>query len=346
MSQNQMRGVHFNGSINLSSTSAVFNNVPRLLPQRLRRIPDGETGKRDYFISWQLENFSAAPEIVIVMDFENQKFDFGPPSLSSSEVATSLAKLGEINARYHEHALESYDIFRQKKAEGIIPKDVRFQVCIPGLVNVMSLITTPFKRAIEPLYEKALLHSLQVIQDSIPHSELAVQVDVAIEIAALENVPFWPIYIPEPLLEGIITRLARFSNHVAEGVELGFHLCYGDLFHRHFIEPRDLGLLVQVSNELRRNITRPIQWIHMPVPKDRKDAKYFEPLKGLEWKVPELYLGLVHPFDEEGTAERIEAAKVVVEEFGVATECGMGRMGKEEFATVMEILRAISGSAV
>jgi hypothetical protein len=41
----------------------------------------------------------------------------------------------------------------------------------------------------------------------------------------------------------------------------------------------------------------------------------------------ELYLGLVHPNDEEGTKRRIRAVGEAGVEmtFGVATECGLGR---------------------
>jgi hypothetical protein len=57
---------------------------------------------------------------------------------------------------------------------------------------------------------------------------------------------------------------------------------------------------------------------------DRDDA-YFAPLAGL--RVPletAVFLGLAHPVDGvEGAKRRMAAAKKVVGEFGVATECGL-----------------------
>jgi len=74
-------------------------------------------------------------------------------------------------------------------------------------------------------------------------------------------------------------------------------------------------------------VGRPIQWIHLPVPRDRHDVAYFEPLRDVELPSgTELYLGLVHETGgEEATRRRIDAASAVVPRFGVATECGLGR---------------------
>ncbi len=33
-------------------------------------------------------------------------------------------------------------------------------------------------------------------------------------------------------------------------VELGYHLCYGDAAHRHFVQPPDTALLTRVGNAL------------------------------------------------------------------------------------------------
>ncbi|KAF2194067.1 hypothetical protein K469DRAFT_689125 [Zopfia rhizophila CBS 207.26] len=101
----------------------------------------------------------------------------------------------------------------------------------------------------------------------------------------------------------------------------------------------------------------------MPVSKYHEDETYYAPLKGfgagregrefeskyfarqedLGRRPPELYLGLVHPDDEEGTRERVERAKEVLgsREFGVVPECGMGRM-PEEFVSIMSILKNVS----
>ena len=79
----------------------------------------------------------------------------------------------------------------------------------------------------------------------------------------------------------IIDRLVRLANAVPEGVELGYHLCYGDFNHKHIVEPEDMELMVRISNKLSRQIGRPMDWIHMPVPRERFDDAFFAALKNL-----------------------------------------------------------------
>jgi hypothetical protein len=339
----QPRGVHFVGSINLPTTSEVFDQIPAALGQHLQRLPDGETGKRDYFVRWQVVGaFSAAPEVVSKRDSTGNVLP-EEGIISKEQIAAAVEKLGSLTTEFDTHALASYALFASAKAAGDIPSHIRFQVSLPGIINVIIGLSPSYRLAIEPLYEAALLHSLSIIQSSIPHNELAIQIDVAVEIGLLETAPGWVPWF-SPVFSGIIDRLSRFADYVAQDVELGFHLCYGDIGHVHFVQPQDLGLLVEVANALHQSIKHPIQWLHVPVPKDRKDTAFFAPLKELEWQVPELYLGCVHAGDEEGTKERIAIAKQVLghANFGVATECGLGRTPKEELGSILNILRAVS----
>jgi len=143
-----------------------------------------------------------------------------------------------------------------------------------------------------------------------------------------------------------VERILKLCHAADEGVELGFHLCYGDAGHQHFIEPEDSAVLVKMANAISKGVNRDVNWIHMPVPKDRVDEAYYAPLKELNLrKETELYLGLVHGGDLEGTWKRIEIAAKVVEIFGVTSECGMGRMSKDEFDSVLEILATVTAES-
>ena len=104
---------------------------------------------------------------------------------------------------------------------------------------------------------------------------------MALEFAYLEGVVSPPLWF-SPAKEGLVDRALKLAAAGDEGVQLGFHLCYGDVGHRHFIEPRDTALLVEVANMIFRGVERHVNWFHMPVPKSRVDAGYFEPLKGLQ----------------------------------------------------------------
>ena len=92
--------------------------------------------------------------------------------------------------------------------------------------------------------------------------------------------------------------LIDLANHVPADIDLLFHFCYGDSNHRHVVEPTDMATWSSSPTVSARQIKRPIQLIHMPVPRNRADDAYFEPLRKLKLR-PEtqLCLGLVHHTD-------------------------------------------------
>lgn len=158
-----------------------------------------------------------------------------------------------------------------------------------------------------------------------------------------------PPYISDawfsPVKEGIIERAVRMMKCIDNDVPIGVHLCYGDCGHVHFLQPENMKLMVELANEMSTAVGRNFDWIHMPVPKDRVDDAYFEPLKDLKLGTDaELVLGLAHPGDLEGTKKRIEVAGKFAETFAVSTECGMGRMKDGEFEDALQVLAAVTSA--
>lgn len=342
MATSQPRGVHLLGSVCLPSAEDVFRKSVELLPGRLRRIPDGETQHRQNFTYFQRDVFKAAPQVLKAYDATYNVIPVDPVP-SEEEIEQTVKSLPKLHTGYDQYAIESYQLFTKLRKEGVIPQGIKFQVSLPTTFNVVCLVADPYQAAIEPFYEAALLEDLRKIEQAIPAEDLSIQWDAAVEFAGLEG-SHWPHMKPwfSPVREHVDQELQRLGNAVNPQVELGFHLCYGDLGHRHFCEPTDMGLLVDVAGTLLKNVQRPIAWLHMPVPKDRYDAAYFAPLRNLELGTTELYLGLVHAGNEDGTRRRIETASQVVKDFAVGTECGMGRTPPEDFDSIMAISAAVS----
>lgn len=262
---------------------------------------------------------------------------------------------------YDEHAILSYLQFCHLRNEGVIPAGVRFQVGLPTPLNVITMFVLPgYQIEAEKVYEAVLLKSLRNIQDNIPKEDLAIQWDMPLEMAFLEyaklqpeertswlNEPY-PAVVSKPWFDnvekGIVERIKRMTAAVDEGVEMGFHFCYGDFTHKHFIDPLDTRTMVDLANRISVQSGRTIDWIHMPVPKDRVDEKYYEPLADLKLKKEtELYLGLVHAGDRQGTDERIEVAgRFAKKGFGVSTECGCGRSSEEELESILDISKLVT----
>jgi hypothetical protein len=249
------------------------------------------------------------------------------------KIREAAEKLEGMSTDYDTAALESYPVFKKLKKEGVIAQEVKFQVCLPSpLTFVSPFIVGDYKTAIEPVYERAILKAVDNITKAIPEHELAIQWDVPLEFALLEGVWVEPWF--SPLKQGILDRWLKLTKAVNPAIDMGFHFCYGDIGHQHFTQPKEL--LAQVK--------RRVDYIHMPVPKDRDDAAYFASLKDLQAARGEtdIYLGLVHTDDLEGTQRRIKAASEVLGSFGVATECGWGRTSAEEIGSIVRILNDVS----
>jgi hypothetical protein len=341
MSDRQVpRGVHLNGSVPLANAEEVFRVTGSILGERLHRIPDGETGVRTNWIGWQSEVFARNPSFELIPPDPHAYVQLPHfkmrPGVSAGDIALD-------SPGYAVAALASYTVFKQLKQSGMIPAQYRFQVSLPTpLAPVSAFIVEEEWAIVQPAYERAIFADLDRIAAGIPHSELAIQWDVAIEFGLLEGVAFTNY---AHVKTGIIEQLVRLGNQVPVDVELGYHLCYGDAGHKHFVEPEDTTKLVDVANGISTGLKRSLNWISMPVPRNRSDDAYFAPLKNLRLHPEtELYLGLVHYTDGvEGTRRRIEAAQRAITQFGVATECGFGRRSPE---TIPDLLRIHSEVAV
>ncbi len=138
-----------------------------------------------------------------------------------------------------------------------------------------------------------------------------------------------------------LDRICRHVDFVPEGIEVGIHLCYGDPGHKHIIEPKSLRSSVEFANAIVAGSKRRVTWVHMPVPRDRMDAAYYEPLSDL-WpdRSAELYLGLVHQSGGlAATRQRIDLAERFAADFGIATECGFGRRSPDTIPGLLDLHR-------
>jgi SAM-dependent methyltransferase len=329
-------GVHLAGSVPLANAEDVFRRVAARIGDRLRRIPDGETGPRSDWILWQYPVFSSRPEFVV-----------GPPGEAGYRTLPKLRLRGGVaevrfdGLGYAETAIASHRLFARLKRDGVVPSHCRLQVCLPTPLAPVSAFVAPEHQAqIEPIYEAVMLRELAAILTAVPADQLAIQWDARVEFAMLEGLT--PAWFSE-VRAGVLERLLRLARHVPAEVELGFHLCYGDEAHGHFVELQDCRKLVEVANALAAGLSRPLNWIHMPVPRTTSDEQ-LAPLSSLTLTAgTELYLGLLHSDDGiDDASARIAAASRHIRGFGVATDCGWGRGGSDAVDGLLELHRAVS----
>jgi hypothetical protein len=345
------------GSVGLADSEAVFRAVGPLLGARMRRVPDGETGPRTSWVArlrFALENnpaFEDDPREVaaggrITHPTEGTRTWKGsaivprgappPPRLRlRAGIKHEDIRVGRLG--YPEAAIDSYATFCRLRAEGVVPSHLRFQVALPTAAAFLNAhLVYEHHAIVEPIYRERLFSEVEEILSAIPHRDLAIQWDVSTEMGQWEGVRHAHFH---DVQTGVIERLVLHCSRVPRDVELGVHLCYGSYGGRHWKEPESTAKMVEVHNRLAAKLARPIDYLHMPVPVDRSDVAYFEPLSRLELDPKTtLFLGLVHDSDGvAGTKKRIDAAEKYARDFGIATECGFGRRPPETIPNLLRV---------
>lgn len=333
--------IHLVGSLPLASAREVFETTSKAFGTRLKRIPDGETGKRLDWITWLEPVFSDHPA------FEPSDDVFQLHQAAKKHIRYKLKPGRSIddvtfdNLFYADEAKASYATFAELKRARKIPADCKFQVdLVPAHSVIWLFVQDDLHQAVDKIFNDAVLREIDKIAAAIPHDQLAIQFDIASAVfARLErNEPTSYGKSKAEMQQTFSEIVVRLANRVPADIDLLFHFCYGDAGHKHVIEPTDMGDMVEFANRLSSQLKRTIQLIHMPVPRDRADDAYFEPLKKLKLhSATELCLGLVHYTDGvAGTKQRLATARKYVTQFAIGTECGFGR---RDPATVPELLR-------
>ena len=240
--QQKPAGIHLTGGVNLPDAETVFRTLSRVLGNRLRRAPDGETGVRRQWLGWQSNLLASHPQLQRIGRPEE-----GLPRTDLLELRPGVRPEDLVieDLGYARVARDSYAIFSSLKAQGVLPAHWRFQVSIPSAFGFTMMYVRPdMQAAFEPAYARRQQQELQQICAAIPHEELAIQWDIASEFGLLEGV--FSAYIGNDF-DAVIERLATLGNSVPLDVEAGFHLCYGDHGHEHFKQPADMGILVRVA---------------------------------------------------------------------------------------------------
>jgi hypothetical protein len=331
--------IHLVGSVPLADSAAVFRTVAEGAGAHLHRLPDGETGTRINWVRFIQEQLAARPDMEVdpavppikwvqwdgkhLRDIHRLRFKPG----------TNLSKVAFATG-YADMAIESYAVFDRLQVAGVIPPETRFLVCMatslaPGYNYISPNSRADFVR----LFNDHLIGEVTKIARHIPHDRLAVQWDVCQEVLMWENYygaqhSGWR--------DEIIDVQKRLGEAVPAGAQLGYHLCYGSPADEHLLMPKDMGVMVDMTNDIVEAVQRPIEFFHLPVPKDRSDDAFFAPLDRLDLgSYTELHVGLVHLGDDVGDVRRLDAARRHARVDGVGTECGWGRKNPEQIPALL-----------
>ena len=344
--------VHLNGSINLPDAETAFREVGQRIGPLASRYSDGETGDRGNWIFFQLARYWATPGLEQAGMVEREGATGAYRTAPAVRVAegTDPDTIEWPNLGYADAYIESYRTFRWLRDEGVIPAGTRFQVQYPTpLASINAWVLPEDQDRLEPSYTRALYADLARLLDAIPHDDVAVQWDVAVEFGILVG----PFALSDTQnFDGIVRRLVEAVEQVPAEVPVVLHLCYGDYEHGHFKEPESLELQVRVANQVSADASRAVSWYSFTVPQYQADPAYFAPLAELTvGDETEISFALVpyHPEQQEAGVTERQVAEIDRQlgdrRWGVNTECGMGRCEREEVTSILDLHRHIVAGA-
>ena len=341
--------VHLVGSINLSGPEEVFRECGERVGKLVGAVPDGEAAYRQQWIQ----------HIAYTVLYPNTSLKVVqrpmPPAWYSSslkdqwvfEVKSEYSELELGPLGYAAAAEQAYGLLLRLREEGAVPREVGLQVSIPSIGSGIApfAVDERSERILRTAYKHAVKAEVGRLVEAVPASELSIQWDVAIEVSWIVGAN--PSKSPEEAWQYYTEELAVLSDAVPSEAALGYHLCYGSWENKHFADPDDLEVSVQMANIAVEESVRPVDYVHMTVPISRTDDGYFAPLEALTEDIGRLYLGLVHVQDGlDGAQQRIAAARRHYSRpFGVSTECGMGRFSEEESRQALTLHAEIARSA-
>lgn len=340
---------HFVGSMPLDDAESVFRKIGAEMGSHVRRIPDGETGRRRRWISFIKDILLEHPDMEVdptVPVYQFIQFD-GTVVFEIDQVrfkdGVDPAKV-VFETGYADDAIRNFATFDRLQGDGKIPAGVKYQICMATPLAISYMFVSPKARdAFMPAYSAHLAAEVERIMGALPHDRISYQWDVCQEVL------MWEGYLDQnrhpDYKNEILTELSWLGTLVPADVELGYHLCYGSPADEHLVLPKDMGNLVEIANGISAGAKRQVQYIHMPVPHDRNDEAYFAPLQGLKLGAgTDLYLGCVHHGDASGNANKLALARKFTTVSGVGAECGLGRGNPDLFEDVLAQHRNLTGA--
>lgn len=344
------------GAVEKETAEDVFRLVGPEIGELVIGMPDGEGGPRRLWVIgiWHYI-FEQHPQLEITRRPQGIEglpdwVPGGYHDLMKFKVKDGLDTITIDNLRYGDYAKESYATFRKLKLQGVIPSETKFQVSFPFPEDVVRLVTTTARDfdIISAAYQDRVVEEVNEVIDTIPADELVLQWDINWEVIAVAtndgNAEPLSLQLPGDPLERYLGYINRMCKDIPSNITLGFHLCYGNYQHQHYLQPKDLSVCARMANAGIAAADRRIDFVHMPVPRDRHDDTYFAPLADLDTMGATLYIGLMHYTDGvDGTLARLETFnKHYSGPYGIATECGLGqRPPNQDLQTLLRMHREV-----
>jgi hypothetical protein len=183
-----LRQVLLLGSVPLSDSKQVFETVAKILNGSVKRIPDGETGPRSFWMRWQGAVFSDNPQFELAKTTsttDTQGYTYQHYRVRD-DVDPAALRIGPLG--YARHAKSSYEMFSQLRQAGVIARDLRFQVCMATpLAHLWAYVDPEHQPVVEQPLLAGFAIEIEEILAVVPAAELAIQWDMPHDILSIEG---------------------------------------------------------------------------------------------------------------------------------------------------------------
>ena len=293
------------GSVALPDEDEVFEKCGRLLGDAVFALPDGETGYRAIWVTYEAYRLFHPHNDIETLNQptapSGQKL-WHPTHLFNCwlfKVKDGVKKIRFEELPRVQDAIDSYRKFTGHRQSGNIPSQVKFQVCLPLTESVIGwFFRAQFSKdfpIVAEAYEEAMGRELKRLFEAIPADDLVIQWDIiCFEVLDLERLFQWT---PERgAWKRFINPVKRVSKMVPSSITTGYHLCYGTLGGWPMKEAEDMALSVRMANAIAKEAGRRIDYFHIagPRPNRSDEDAFFKPLKNLKIGDARVYLGLIH----------------------------------------------------
>lgn len=327
------------GSVPLETAEEVFRALGPTLGKWLAYLPDGEVGLRQYWVDgFAYRVLNGHPDLETIKrpaPDEGGIERWKPRGLHDEfnfrvKPGVKQVKFGDPGWRlgYTRDAVDSYFVFKTLKKEGVIPRHVKFQVCLPlSYSAVTSFFPDPEDHAkIVPGVSAAFRAEIDKMVEKIPPSELAIQWDLAVENRYLEaKMAKEGLEAAKREAERVMEPAKEICPHIPEEAELGYHSCFGTLNGWPSRQPASLLGTVLLLNAAVAASGRKVEFLHFPTVGVAEDA-FFAPLKDLKAGNARVYVGAIHHLHgPDGLKRQVDVARKYLPSFGLAAPCGFGR---------------------
>jgi len=184
------------GSLPADSAEGALRSAGEFFGDLVFALPDGETGPRAGWVSYERERLARPnPGVVVVQETES------PTGLPRHAYETPVFAVAPGVTELHwdswpriDDAIESYAVFARLRADGVIPAGLRFQIGLPFPASALNAFKADFARDY-PIaargFEDLVARELVRLTAAIPPSDLAIQWDLAYETQDIERVLAW-----------------------------------------------------------------------------------------------------------------------------------------------------------